>query len=239
MTDEQLAQLIKDAIKKETDSLEAGLLSDIIAETMRTAEKALLQNQLMIKDELLNINTHINERLDSLKGEKGDKGETGKRGLLSGVSFWKDGDIARQGDACSYQNGLWLCEKETGKAPQLCPEWLLISDGIKETKVDNGNLKVIKTSGVEVDLGRVSVSVAGAFVKGDSYSIYDIVTHNKTSWISLKDNNTNHPPSDSWVMLAGKGARGETGKKGEKGETGNSIDPEDLIPIVKTIVEAD
>jgi len=59
----------------------------------------------------------------------------------------------------------------------------------------------------------------------------DIVTVNKTSFVSMEDDNTNNPPSNNWKLLSGKG------EKGAKGDKGGNINPDDFTQLVIDVVK--
>ena len=203
--------------------------------------KMQLEQKLYLQDELLRLNSHVNNKLDTLKGDKGDAGERGEKGddgFLTGVSRWETGVITKMHQAVSHENGLWLClcEASANEPTPDNEDYQLIVDGIKSIAIQNSQLTVTRTSGIEDVLGKTMVEVKGPFQKDTTYDRLDIVTLNKQSWISRKENNTDHPPGNgAWMLLAGKGIKGEQGKQGVQGEPANF---DDIIPIINSAIEA-
>jgi len=127
--DEGIALQI-DAIEETTASAVSKTeqdLTDFLNLSAETIELKLANTQ---NTELLRLNDHINQKLNLLKGDKGDsgeKGDKGESGFLSGVSEWKNGDIAKQNEARTFENGLWLCKvSQTASPPSLGDSWDLV-----------------------------------------------------------------------------------------------------------------
>ena len=200
--------------------------------------------------ELLKLNDRVQTSLNALKGEKGDKGDAGQKGesgFLSGVSVWENGSIAKCGEAFSHRNGLWLCDAEqTAREPDSeCSDWKLVNDGVSKFYVDDYELKLYFSSGKEFNLGQVGWVHRGDFDADKIYRAGDVVIRNNTAFVSLKNDNTDHPPGNSWRKIVSKGSpgqkgkdgpKGEKGDKGDKGDVGESLKPEDMIPMVTDIV---
>jgi len=237
------SETIKEAIDEQTQTIDlaASELKTITADKLEMIE---LKNKVYLQEELLRLNDHINGKLNTLKGEKGDcgeKGSQGESGLLRGISKWQDGTLAKSGDAFLFEGGLWAVNvSETKQTPSISTkDWSLLIDGFKSATLQEGVLTFLKSSGAIEKLGKVAITPRGSFFKGQSYQLLDLVTHNKASWISIADGNTNHPPSDNWMMVGGKGQKGEPGKTGQKGSDGKdaTLNPEDLLPIINSAIE--
>ena len=173
-----------DAIKKEiTDSINSiadnniamidGVKSDITKALDKDIESIKLSGKVYIQDELLRVNDHINQKLNTLKGDKGDSGKQGEKG-----------DTGNDGDSLDHK---------------------------------------------------------GDYVQDEKYKKLNLVIHNGTTFIAMKDT-SNAPPGDDWRAVATKGSKGNKGSQGErgmKGETGISgkdgemYSPEDIIAIIK------
>ena len=168
--------------------------------------------------EYMRLSDFINSRLDTLKGEKGEKGSKGDNGFLQRVSLWEDGSIAKENEVHSYKNGLWFCKVEqTAKTPCIGDEWDLICNSLYKMGLSDGRLIAELSNGERKDYGRVTPDHVGEWEEGVTYAKNNIVTLDKTSFISQEDNNANRPPSNNWKLLAGKGEKGKQGKQGEAG----------------------
>ena len=56
---------------------------------------------------------------------------------------------------------------------------------------------------VKTNLGKVSICPKGAWTEGTTYERLDAVSHDGSSYLSLKDGNTAEPTNtDNWLMLA-------------------------------------
>jgi len=193
-------------------------------------ERIMLQINNTINKELLRLNDYVSSKLTTLKGEKGDpgeKGDQGENGFLSGVSKWETGKIIKEREAVTYDNGIWLCSVEqTACKPGENDDYVLIQDGVKSMELEQGRLIIHKTSGINVDLGRVTMVHRGVYDPEITYDKYDIVTIDKTSFLSKFGDNKSRPPSNGWDLLSGRGARGT---KGDKGADANMDDMNAVI----------
>ena len=209
-------------------------LTEKLEEKVENLSLKLINTQ---NTELLRVNDHINQKLNTLKGDKGDagdKGDKGESGFLSGVSAWENGTIAKEGQAFSFKSGIWICSvKETALPPGNSDEYELVVDGINTIEVLDDNLIVTLSSDIQRDLGRVGLVHKGVYNSKHVYDKNDIVTIDKTSFVSLVDNNKNQPPSNTWKILSGRGAKGARGDKGDRGDVG--FTPEDIIAVAKDI----
>ena len=186
-------------------------------------------------EELLRLNNHINKKLDALKGDKGDageKGDKGEDGFLSGVSKWETGSITCENEAKTFDNGLWICQvPQTAASPCIGDDWGLIVDGISDIKMNDSNIEVKFASGKTRNIGRAGYVHKGVYSDKKTYSKNDIVTLNKTAFVSMEDDNANNPPSNNWKLLSGKG------DKGAKGDRGGNLEPKELTTLIIDVVE--
>jgi len=199
---------------------------------METAKLKLNNAQ---NEELLRLNDHVNQKLNALKGDKGDcgeKGDKGEDGFLSGVSKWEAGSITLENEAKTFANGLWICKvPQTATSPDVDSDWELVVDGISDIKMENSNIEVKFASGKTRNIGRVGFIHKGIYSEKKTYSKGDVVTINKTSFVSMEDDNTNNPPSNNWKLLSGKG------DKGAKGDKGGNLDPSQLTTLIIDVVK--
>ena len=211
------------------------LSTDLNEKVSEKAEQTSLRLSNIQGQELLRLNDHVNKKLNALKGEKGDageKGNKGKDGFLSRVSQWEAGNIIKQCEAVIHNNALWTCSVEqSAKEPSICDDWSLVVDGIKTIEMAGNNIQIKYSSGRTQDIGRVGFVHKGQYDSKQTYMKGDIVTVNKTSFVSMEDGNTNNPPSNNWKLLSGKG------DKGAKGDRGGNIDPKELTTLIIDVVE--
>jgi hypothetical protein len=68
--------------------------------------------------------------------------------------------------------------------------------------------------------------VRGEWGEGDAYARLDIVVYKDASHIAVRDN-PGRPADDGggWMMLAGRGSKGEAGPRGHKGAPGKAEPP--------------
>ena len=217
--------------KKEITELSSDL-KDTLSGLMETTALKLNNKQ---NEELLRLNDHVNQKLNALKGDKGDAGEKGNKGedgFLSGVSQWKAGIITSENEAKTFANGLWLCQvSQTAASPCIGDDWSLVVDGISDIKLSDNNIEVAFSSGKTRNIGRVGYVHKGVYSDKKTYSKNDVVTLNKTAFVSMEDDNANNPPSNNWKLLSGKG------DKGAKGDRGGNLDPKELTTLIIDVVE--
>ena len=243
-----------DALKVSVDS-ELQSISNSLNDAINDIDKDLLDKinekseliSLKLSDSqnksLLEITNGLNSKLDSLKGEKGDPGEKGDKGddgLLTSVNTWTHGVITQKGGVVNYNGGVWLCRADaSANTPSIGDEWDLIIDGISDIELNESNIIAKFASGKEKDLGRVGFVHRGVYDENMVYQKGDIVTIDKTSFVSMCDDNTSRPPSgDKWKLLSGRGEKGAKGEKGVKGDPGDAAMPtDDLVSLVKTVVK--
>lgn len=73
------------------------------------------------------------------------------------------------------------------------------------------------------NLGKVGITVDGAYDESKAYERLTCVHYNHESWVSVDDVPAYHYPSDNseyWQKLASRGEKGEKGEQGEKGSQG-------------------
>lgn len=75
------------------------------------------------------------------------------------------------------------------------------------------------------DLGKVSITVKGAWSSSTAYEILDVVTSGGGSYIAKQavPAGTALTNTSYWIVLTEKGAKGDTGNTGPQGPTGNGI----------------
>jgi hypothetical protein len=71
----------------------------------------------------------------------------------------------------------------------------------------------------EIQVGKVMLTFKGEYDSTKTYTRLDAVTYQGSSYVCLADTSST-PPSDSWQLLAGKGADGQPGKDGQPGSPG-------------------
>ncbi len=235
-------QTLDDQILKTADDLQtiATQLDTDLRETVSDqTDTVKLELMNSIQKEHLRLNNHVNNALLSLKGEKGDAGEQGEKGdsgFLSGVSKWETGCISKAGEAVTHDNAVWLCQAElSAHTPGQCDDYELIIDGVKSLEVLDGELVQHMTSGKSINVGRIALVHKGVYNSEFKYQKMDIVTIDKSSFLSMRDGNDTRPPSGSndWLLLSGRGAKGT---KGEKGDV--PFMPEELLAIVKEAIDS-
>ena len=217
--------------KEDINSLSTELKKSIADDS----EKLSLTLSNAQGQELLRLNDHVNRKLSALKGDKGDAGEKGDKGdsgFLSRVSKWENGSITKQTEAVIHNNALWTCAiEQSAKEPSVCDDWTLIVDGISEVKMDDNNIQIKYASGKTQDIGRVGFVHKGQYDSKKEYMKGDIVTVNKTAFVSMEDDNKNNPPSNNWRLLSGKG------DKGAKGDRGGNIEVKELTTLIMDVIE--
>lgn len=75
----------------------------------------------------------------------------------------------------------------------------------------------------KANLGKVGITVDGAYDESKAYERLTCVHYNHESWVSVDDVPAYHYPSDNsayWQKLAYRGEKGEKGEQGEKGSQG-------------------
>ena len=76
---------------------------------------------------------------------------------------------------------------------------------------------------MRIKLGKVAFTNAGTYSSSETYDYFDFVLGSDGStYLSLKENNTNHELSDStwWKILAKAGRDGQGGGGGDIGQIG-------------------
>lgn len=219
-------------VKEELDDLTIKALSQINIE-MNSLESA---QKIYIQDELLRLNDHVNRKLDTLKGEKGDcgeKGEKGESGFLRGVSVWEVGSITQKDVAVMHKNSIWTCAADASATEPTIgnDEWQLLTDGISSVDLEDGELTFSFASGKTQTMGSVGFSHKGEYEDNKSYKVNNLVSLKGSTFVALSDT-SNRPPSDSWKLIAQKGAKGNKGSQGEPGV----VAVEDMKPIVEDLV---
>jgi len=217
----------------ETRSLE------LFATHVQAIEEKFDALNVINKEEITELSSELKENLSStmetakLKlGDCGEKGDKGEDGFLSGVSKWEAGSITLENEAKTFANGLWICKvPQTATSPDVDSDWELVVDGISDIKMENSNIEVKFASGKTRNIGRVGFIHKGIYSEKKTYSKGDVVTINKTSFVSMEDDNTNNPPSNNWKLLSGKG------DKGAKGDKGGNLDPSQLTTLIIDVVK--
>jgi len=230
---DSLTNTVSETIKQQDEAIK-NLESSLFENMNSLFKEYQLEQKIYIQDELLRINNHINQKLNTLKGEKGDKGDKGEKGndgLINGASKWEDGAIAKEGQAFTHRHGLWLCQsKETAREPAEGDDWILLANGLHSLDLVGGMLWRQDSTGGALMLGRTTPSHEGEFDPRVEYEMNDIVTYRGSTFYSLEDDNNNVPPSNSWRILAQKGS------KGNKGEPG-VVNIKDIVEIVREVVK--
>ena len=86
-----------------------------------------------------------------------------------------------------------------------------------------GGLEVMRS------LGHCGLRLRGAFDGAAEYLAHDVVAHNGSSFVALRDK-PGRCPGEGWQVLASRGERGERGGRGPRGERGGRGEP---APAVK------
>lgn len=79
----------------------------------------------------------------------------------------------------------------------------------------------------KANLGKVGITVDGAYDESKAYERLTCVHYNHESWVSVDDVPAYHYPSDNsayWQKLADRGEKGEQGIQGDKGDKGDKGD---------------
>lgn len=79
----------------------------------------------------------------------------------------------------------------------------------------------------KANLGKVGITVDGAYDESKAYERLTCVHYNHESWVSVDDVPAYHYPSDNsayWQKLAYRGEKGEQGIQGLKGDKGDKGD---------------
>lgn len=71
----------------------------------------------------------------------------------------------------------------------------------------------------EIQVGKVMLTPKGEYDSTKTYTRLDAVTYQGSSYVCLADTSST-PPSESWQLLADKGADGQPGKDGQPGSPG-------------------
>jgi hypothetical protein len=77
-------------------------------------------------------------------------------------------------------------------------------------------------------LGHAGLRLRGAFDAAGEYLAHDVVGHNGSSFVALRDR-PGRCPGEGWQLLASKGNRGERGGPGPRGMTGGRGEPAPLV----------
>jgi len=71
-----------------------------------------------------------------------------------------------------------------------------------------------------------TINWTGAWNSGTAYAIFDVISHQGSSYLCLQAHTNEQPPSGTyWGLLAQKGDQGNQGVKGDKGDKGDPGDP--------------
>jgi hypothetical protein len=115
---------------------------------------------------------------------------------------WNPDEICYAGDVVSYGGETFQCLQDTGKTPAVDhPHWRLLARRGRDA---------------------ISPTVLGAFDAKMAYVELDIVTHDGSSFIAVRDLEPGTIPGidAGWQLLAGRGGKGPTGATGAKGQRG-------------------
>lgn len=91
----------------------------------------------------------------------------------------------------------------------------------------------------DIDLGKVAISLKGAWSAIEAYERLDAVNHKGSSWVA-KTPNTNTEPTElspMWMMMAKKGDKGDEGDKGDAFTYGD-FTPEQIEELQRPATEA-
>lgn len=94
----------------------------------------------------------------------------------------------------------------------------------------------------KVNLGKVGITVDGAYDESKAYERLTCVHYNHESWVSVDDVPAYHYPSDNseyWQKLAYRGEKGEQGIQGIQGIQGPKGDKGEVAEIAYAFLEVD
>lgn len=80
------------------------------------------------------------------------------------------------------------------------------------------------TKNLSIDLGKVAIAPKGDYSATETYERLDLVKANNSAYVSIKDDNTNHPVTDTaWWMCVVDGSEAKAQAQAAKEATANAL----------------
>lgn len=171
------------------------------------------------------------------KGDKGDKGDQGIQGIQGekGVKGDKGANVRNLGAVASLPT-TGQVEGDSYFVGTNFHTWSgfiwLDNGNFQGPKGDKGDVGATGADGARGEKGEkgdqgeagvAGLAWAGAYVNTTPYKAHDVVSHNGSGFVALKDTTGVAPGDDltAWALLVQKGDKGEQGEQGLQGLQGN------------------
>lgn len=181
------------------------------------------------------VDARIGEIPQMVEGARGEPGEAGPPGTVGRAKLWERDRTYARGASVAHNGGLWQSKITTEEEPGLSVDWTLLTNGVQDVFICDGDLVLRFSDHAERNCGPVvgepgrSPVPRSTYDPRETYRALDIVAVKGGGYIARRDNPGKCPGPD-WQMISQRGTRGAPGKEGAQGKQGEPGPPGPIGP---------